>query len=90
MTKSNEQVLFKTIKLKPKKAISAFFYYQMDRRKTLKEAEPTLTNKDLIVKMSSEWKNITVEDKNKYNELATKDKERYLKEKKELAGKVLN
>ena len=67
----------------PKRAISAFFYYQKERRESLKEENPNLSNKELISTMSAEWNKMKDTDKKKYVELANKDKKRYEKEKEE-------
>jgi len=71
----------------PKRAISAFFYYQKERRESLKKEQPNLDNKALISKMSEEWNKMKEPEKTKYNNLAAKDKERYEKEKKAYEAK---
>ena len=37
----------------PKRAISAFFFYQKERREPLKKEKPNLSNKELISTMSA-------------------------------------
>jgi len=71
----------------PKRAISAFFYYQKERRESLKKEQPNLDNKALISKMSEEWNKMKEPEKTKYNNLAAKDKERYEREKKAYEAK---
>ena len=71
----------------PKRAISAFFYYQKERRESLKEENPNLSNKELISTMSAEWNKMKDTDKKKYVGLANKDKKRYEKEKEEYNAK---
>jgi SLT domain-containing protein len=71
----------------PKRAISAFFYYQKERRDSLKKEQPSLDNKALISKMSEEWNKMKDSEKTKYNNLAAKDKERYEREKKAYEAK---
>ena len=71
----------------PKRAISAFFYYQKERRDSLKKEQPNLDNKALISKMSEEWNKMKDSEKTKYNNLAAKDKERYEREKKAYEAK---
>ena len=71
----------------PKKAMSAFFCFQKERRETLKKEQPELENKDLILQMSKEWNSMTDEKKKKYNDMAAKEKERYKKEMKEYEKK---
>ena len=71
----------------PKRAISAFFFYQKERRESLKKEKPNLGNKELISTMSNEWNNMKDPEKKKYNELAEKDKKRNEKEKAEYEAK---
>ena len=65
----------------PKRAISAFFFYQKERREPLKKEKPNLSNKELISTMVAEWNKMKDTDKKKYVELAEQDKKRYEKEK---------
>ena len=81
-TKGKKEKKDKKDKDAPKRAISAFFYYQKERRESLKKEQPNLDNKALISKMSEEWNKMKEPEKTKYNNLAAKDKERYEKEKK--------
>ena len=81
-TKGKKEKKDKKDKDAPKRAISAFFYYQKERRDSLKKEQPNLDNKALISKMSEEWNKMKDSEKTKYNNLAAKDKERYEKEKK--------
>ena len=39
----------------PKRAISAFFFYNQERREKLKKEKPELDNKEIIKTMSAEW-----------------------------------
>ena len=68
----------------PKRAISAFFYYQKERRDSLKKEQPNLDNKALISKMSEEWNKMKDSEKTKYLEKAAEDRKRYEKEKAEM------
>jgi len=67
----------------PKRAISAFFFYQKTRRESLKTEQKDLTNKQLISKMSEEWKNLSEDQRKPYQKMAEQDKARYEKDKKE-------
>ncbi len=67
----------------PKRAISAFFFYQKTRRETLKVEQPQLDNKQLISTMSQEWTKMNDTQKIPYAKLAEEDKARYAREKKE-------
>ena len=64
----------------PKKAITAFFCYQRERKKTIKEENLGLDHKSLIRKVAEEWKNMSKQEKRKYIEESNKDKIRYREE----------
>jgi len=66
----------------PKRALSAFFCYLQWRRSTLKKEQPSLSNTEIISKMSAEWKGLSAKEKDPFTKAAEKEKERYLKEKK--------
>ena len=61
----------------PKKPLTAFFIYQGEQRSKIKELHPTLSNVDVIRKMSEEWKELKEDEKKKYEDMAKKDKQRY-------------
>ena len=65
----------------PKRAMTAFLYYILDRRAGLKKEKPQLDNKQIISEMGSEWNRMKEEDKKKYLEKAAEDRKRYEKEK---------
>ena len=65
----------------PKRALSAFFVFQTERRVSLKKEKPDLDNRQMIYEMSNEWKQMNDEDKQKYQIKADEDKKRYEKEK---------
>ena len=67
----------------PKKAISAFFFYNKERRPILKKEQPSLDNKQIIKTMSEEWNKLSDEKKKPYIAKAEADKKRYAKEKEE-------
>ena len=67
----------------PKKAISAFFFYNKERRPILKKEQPNLDNKEIIKKMSEEWNALSEDKKKPYVAKAEADKKRYAKEKEE-------
>ena len=64
----------------PKRAISAFFFYNQERRPTLKKEKPNLSNTEIISEMSKEWKALSEKDKKPYITKAENDKKRYVKE----------
>ena len=61
----------------PKRAITAFFCYQRERKKTIKEENLGLDHKSLIRKMAEEWKNMSKQEKRKYIEESNKAKIKY-------------
>ncbi len=65
----------------PKRPVIAFFFYQSERRLTLKKEFPYMLNKVMVSKMSSEWKSMNESEKLKYVQLAEEDRKRYEKEK---------
>jgi hypothetical protein len=67
----------------PKKPLSRFFIYQVQRREILRQEQPELTPMEVVKKMSDEWNNMSESEKSKYQELAEKEKNRYEKEMKE-------
>ena len=67
----------------PKRPISAYFFYNQERRETLKKERPTLDNKELIRIMSEEWNKLTDEEKKPYMKKAEDDKKRYTEQMKE-------
>ncbi len=66
----------------PKRPMSAFFCYLKARRDALKKEQPSLSNTEIVSKMTTEWKALSEKEKETYNKSAEKEKERYLKEKK--------
>jgi len=87
MAKKKKEKKEKKDKNAPKRAISAFFFYQKERREPLKKEKPNLSNKELISTMSNEWNNMSENDKKKYVSLAEEDKKRYEKEKSDYDAK---
>ena len=61
----------------PKRAITAFFCYQRERKKTIKEENLGLDHKSLIRKVAEEWKNMSKQEKRKYIEESNKAKIKY-------------
>ena len=66
----------------PKRAISAFFFYNKERREKLKKEQPNLDNKEIIKTMSEEWNKLSDDQKKPYVVKAEADKKRYEAEKK--------
>ena len=65
----------------PKKPKPGYMFFSQERRKTLKVEQPTVSITDASKIIGAEWKKLTEEDRRPYEELASKDRERYKKEK---------
>ena len=65
----------------PKRALSPFLFYTLERRPGLKKEKPELSHKELLSEMGVEWNKMNETDKKKYLEKAEEDKKRYEKEK---------
>lgn len=65
----------------PKRGLSAWIIFTNEQRPIFKENNPESSTTELTTLMSQEWKNMTIEDKKKYTDLAEVDKQRYMKEK---------
>ena len=64
----------------PKRAITAPFFYNKERRPILMKEQPGLKNTEIIKVMSEEYKKLPEDKKKVYIDLAEKDKQRYQKE----------
>lgn len=67
----------------PKKATSAFFFYNQARRKTVKDTVSSLSTTEVAKLIGQEWRSMGEEEKAIYIEQASKDRERYDRQKKE-------
>lgn len=63
------------------KNLSGYIIFCKDVRETVKTENPALNNKQIMTEMGSRWKNADEGTKKKYEDLASADKERYLREK---------
>ena len=84
MGKGKEKKERKTKKAKkdkdaPKRAISAFFFYNQERREKLKKEQPNLDNKEIIKTMSEEWNKLS--DEKKSIEVKKRKKKKKIKKK---------
>lgn len=70
----------------PKRPKSAFLYFSSERRLTLKQEKPSMTTSESGNIISAEWKTLTDEQKQRYNEMANKDRDRYNAERAAKAG----
>jgi hypothetical protein len=68
--------------LKPKRVKSSYLIFCDSERKVIKNENPTLSTKDITCELGRRWKIIKTDKKKykKYEELAKKDKERYMNE----------
>ena len=66
---------------------SSYFHFCQERRASCREDNPGASVGDIAKVLSEKWKDLTDKQKGKYEELARKDKERYLTEMDEYNGK---
>ncbi|KIK07627.1 hypothetical protein K443DRAFT_167654 [Laccaria amethystina LaAM-08-1] len=66
----------------PKRPASSYILFQNDVRKDLKEMHPELNNADLLTLISDQWKNMSSEEKDKYNQENKVLTQQYSEEKK--------
>jgi hypothetical protein len=69
----------------PLKNKSGYLHYCSDIRPVIRKSFPDIKSVDIVKKQGDGWKNLSDEEKYKYEEKAKVDKERYLKEKDEWA-----
>ena len=67
----------------PKRPMSSYFLFMNANRDELKKAEPDLKFGEMTKKLTEKWKALTDKEKQKYEDMAAKDRERYEKEMKE-------
>lgn len=65
----------------PKRARSAYIYFTSDKRAEVKAQNPELKFGDVTKKLAEAWKALSPEDKQKYEEMARQDRERFDDEK---------
>jgi len=66
---------------KPKRAMSAYIAFGQDKRGELAKSNPTLKLVDIARLLGQRWKELSAEEKQKYQQIAEKDKERAVQEK---------
>eukprot|EP00286_Rhodomonas_abbreviata_P026534 CAMPEP_0181311500 /NCGR_PEP_ID=MMETSP1101-20121128/13170_1 /TAXON_ID=46948 /ORGANISM="Rhodomonas abbreviata, Strain Caron Lab Isolate" /LENGTH=192 /DNA_ID=CAMNT_0023418235 /DNA_START=186 /DNA_END=765 /DNA_ORIENTATION=+ len=62
---------------KPKRPLSAYFRFTIEKRKELKVSMPTLSNTDVVKKMGEMWKALTPAEKKPYEEAAAAERAEY-------------
>lgn len=67
-----------------KKNKSSYMFFCIDERSNIKTEKPELNNKEIVIELGSRWNELKQNNQERfkyYDNLAVKDKERYLKEK---------
>lgn len=64
----------------PKKSLTAYTLFVKLKRKELQEKYPDATTPELMKEIGRQWKTISEKDKAWYQNMASKDKERYKRE----------
>ncbi|KAI9593958.1 nonhistone chromosomal protein 6A [Syncephalis fuscata] len=67
---------------KPKRALSAYMFFAIDQRDSVKERNPQAGFGEIGKLLGQEWKSLSDDKKKPYLEKASKDKERYNRENK--------
>ena len=65
-----------------KRPRSAYVFFVKDSYHTTAKKHPDITRQDIIKMIGAQWKKMSESQKTKYNKMATEDKTRYVKEKK--------
>ena len=65
----------------PKQPLSGYVHFLNERRETVRAENPDITFSDLSKKLAAEWSALADAEKNKYNEQAKRDKDRWITEK---------
>jgi len=61
----------------PKRATTAFFYFAHEERPKVREANPDFKVTDISKELGERWRAMSTEQKERFQELADKDKQRY-------------
>lgn len=62
----------------PKRALSAYNYFMKENLETIKAKMPAeIKNTEVVAEIGKQWKVLSDAKKKKYNQMATKDQERY-------------
>jgi len=64
----------------PKQPLSGYVHFLNERRESVRGENPDITFSDLSKKLAAEWSALDETEKNKYNDMARRDKDRYDKE----------
>jgi hypothetical protein len=61
--------------------MTAYFFYLLERRPSLKKEKPDLGHLEIVAEMGAEWNKMPEADKAKYIQMAAEDRKRYEREK---------
>lgn len=64
----------------PKRNCSAFIFFCKENRLKEAAANPELSHKEIVGHLAEMWKGLTPEAKQQYEEMASTDKQRYLRQ----------
>ncbi len=64
-----------------KRAKNPYMFFVQDSREKVKKENPELKNKELLSLLGKMWNEMNDDQKKKYNDMSSKDRERYQKEK---------
>ena len=73
----------------PKRGMSAFLHFLSEKRNDMKKQLPTLGHKEIVSKLSEEWRSLDANLRKSFEAKAAIDRERYEKDKKEFLKKKL-
>ena len=62
---------------RPKKPLSAYIFFSQEVRDKMKAEHPEWNSTEIMKHVSSKWQHMSKEQKQPYNDLANKDKQRY-------------
>lgn len=91
-TQTSDEVSNESIKpiisSKPKKNLSAYIYFSNDVRKKLQDKYPELSIKEITSKIGEKWHTLSNDERNPFDDLAKKDKIRYMEQIKTFDEKI--
>eukprot|EP00468_Gymnochlora_sp_CCMP2014_P010934 CAMPEP_0167753054 /NCGR_PEP_ID=MMETSP0110_2-20121227/7494_1 /TAXON_ID=629695 /ORGANISM="Gymnochlora sp., Strain CCMP2014" /LENGTH=882 /DNA_ID=CAMNT_0007638765 /DNA_START=15 /DNA_END=2663 /DNA_ORIENTATION=- len=64
----------------PKRYLSAFFFYIGEKRESVKEMNPEMKNSEVTKKLGAQWRALSAEEKQPYQDKSNEDKVRYERE----------
>lgn len=67
----------------PKRGKSSYIFFCVEYREKIKKSHPDMDAKDIIKELGQAWRQLPNEKKQKYEQMASKDKERYSSESKD-------